>query len=281
MTNDYFYLGAAPDNPERLFVFPISTAQRHGVITGRTGGGKTGLIDDLCGQFIAAVRGFTVMDCKGDLADDVVAMLAMTPEEGWPELARDVVLVDPSDRLCTATFNPLEVPPYTTPARQRQDVRAILRRLWGIDDAQTARMVLVLRKTMQLLMFHQLTIVEAPRVLTDQTFRERLVQSCDDAQLRRFWLHEFPEGTTNQLAWTQSSLIRLESLVDDPNVCAFLGQPRSSLNFREIMDQGKICIVSLGRGKLGHESANLIAGLLLVHLQLAAESRQRLPQDQR
>jgi hypothetical protein len=280
MSKDYFYLGADPHDPEHLLLFDISERLVHMLVVGASGAGKSCLLTDLCGQDLLTGRGFTVLDAKGDLADDVLAVIATAPEETWPALARDVVIIDPSDPACTAAFNPLEVTNNELFARQTQDVMAALRRLWQIDDSQTARMVLILRRTVQLLMANRLTLIEAPRLLTDPAFRDGLIQACDDPELRRFWQMEFPGGKEG-LQWAQSSLNRLESLLDDPNVRRFLGQNRSTFNFRNVMDTAKICIVSLSRGRLGHETADVLAGLLLVHIQLAAESRQRMSQSER
>ena len=183
MTKDYFYLGADPRNPEHVLLFDISERLVHMLAVGMSGSGKSCLLTDLCGQDLLTGRGFTVLDAKGDLADDVLAVIASAPEETWPALARDVVIIDPSDPACTAAFNPLEVTNNELFARQTQDVMAALRRLWQIDDSQTARMVLILRRTVQLLMANRLTLVEAPRLLTDVAFRDGLVQACDDQQI--------------------------------------------------------------------------------------------------
>ena len=279
-TDQYFYIGCDPRDPERLLLFKISERLAHMAVVGNTGAGKSHLLIDMCGQDLFAERGFTVLDAKGDLADDVLAVIASAPEETWPRLAREVVIIDPSDPDCVSAFNPLEVSDPELLPRQTQDVMATLRRLWRIDDSQTARMVLVLRRTVQLLMAHGLTLVEAPRVLTDRSFRDGLVASCDDSELRRFWELEFPDGK-EALQWAQSSLNRLGPLLDHPSIRRFLGRPRSTFSFRDIMDSGKVCIISLSRGKLGHEVAHVMAGLLLMHIQLAAESRQRLPQNER
>jgi hypothetical protein len=276
MNNNAFYLGADPKNPRRLLWLDIHERRAHMAVVGATGTGKSHLVVDLLGQDIVAGRGCGLIDAKGDTADDVLAALAAMPEENWPALARDLVVIDPADPNCRAFFNPLEVRPYGSPSRQVTDTVSIIKKIFGVDDTQAPRLGLVLRRSLQLAMDHQLTLCDLPRILTDGEFRARLVQRSEDEALRRFWELEFPDSPSAQAAWTASSLVRLETLLDDPAIRRFLGQPRSSFDFRGMMDEGKVVIINLSKGRLGQESAYLLGGFLMVALQLAAESRQQI-----
>jgi hypothetical protein len=202
------------------------------------------------------------------------------PEADWPSLARDVVLVDPSDSMIPAHFNPLEVASYGSPSRQRADLLATFRRVFSFEDSRVTRLVLVLRRSVQLAAAHGLTIVDLPRILTDAEFRETLVQSADeDAQ--RFWRLEFPESKAAQQVWTASTLVRLEALLDDPAIKRFFGSPRSTFDFYDVANTGKIALISLSKGAIGEESSRLLGGFLMSRLQLAAEARATLPTEMR
>jgi hypothetical protein len=276
MSNDRFYLGADPNNPCRRFWLDMHERRAHVAIVGATGTGKSHLLVDLIGQDVASGRGCGLVDAKGDTADAALAAMAAMPEEKWPTLVPDLVIIDPADPNCRAFFNPLEVRPYGSPSRQCQDMVSVIKKVFGVDDTQAPRLGLVLRRSLQLAMDHQLTLCDVPRILTDGEFRGRLVQRSEDEALRRFWEFEFPDTPSAQAAWTASSLVRLETLLDDPAIRRFLGQPRSSFDFRRLMDEGKVAIISLSKGRLGQESAYLLGGFLMVALQLAAESRQEI-----
>ncbi len=276
MNDEMFYIGADPGDPRRLLWLPVSALRRHCLVTGSTGTGKSMLLVDVILQRIVAGESVVVVDPKGDLVRDALASIALMPEEDWPSLARDLVIIDPTDDVVPAAFNPFEITPYGSPSRQRGEVLATFRRVFDLDDNQVTRLVLVLRKSVQLAIEGGLTIVDLPRLLTDTDFREGLVQRSSDDDLRRFWELEFPQSKANQQQWTASTLVRLETLIDDPAVRRFFGQARSTFDFRDIMDTGKVCLISLSKGAIG-DASRLLGGFLMSRLQLAAESRAMLP----
>jgi len=279
--DDMFYVGADPRDPRSYLWLPTDAFRRHALITGPSGCGKSGLIEDAFLQRVVAGEGCLVIDPKGDTARDILAFISMLPEEEWPALARDIVLVNPADNVVPATFNPLEITTYASPSRQRADLLATLRRVFKFDDSRVSRLVLVLRRVVQLAMENELTIVDLPRLLTDSNFRDPLVQQSADTDTKRFFEDIFPQGKANQQAWTASTLVRLEALLDDPSIKRFFGSPRSTFDFYDIMNTGKMCIISLAKGEVGEESSRLLGGFLMGRLQLAAEARATLPSGAR
>lgn len=139
------YAGADPGDPHQLLWLPLSEMRRHCICTGASGAGKSMWAADQILQRIAAGDGVLVIDPKGDLVRDILGALCLMDEGEWPTLARDLVLIDPSDAIVPAAFNPLELSPYASASRQRQDVVSVMRRIFNFDDARTARLVLVLR----------------------------------------------------------------------------------------------------------------------------------------
>jgi hypothetical protein len=274
MNPQAFYLGVHPGNLRRLFWLPLRERWAHMAVWGASGSGKSNLLLDLIMQDIAAGRGCCLIDPKGDLVLDVLAAMTAVPEDAWAVLARDVVVVDPSEPDCPVAFNPLEVNSYGSPSRQRQEMVSVFRKIWHLDDAQTPRLGLVLRRAVQLAMENGLTLCDIQRILTDEVYRAGLVARSNDDSVRTFWEREFPDSPSAQMQWAASTLTRLEALLDDPNVRRMLGQPRSSFDFRKVMDEGKVLLINLAKGRLGQETASLIGGFLLAKLQMAAESRQ-------
>jgi len=280
-SEEVFYIGADPGDPRRLLWLPLSQLRRHCLVTGSTGTGKSMLLVDMILQRVVAGESCIVIDPKGDLVRDVLACIALMPKEDWPALARDLVLIDPTDTVVPAAFNPLEITPYGSPSRQRGDVLSTFRRVFEFDDSRVTRLVLVLRKSVQLAIEHNLTIVDLPRLLTDNDFRDALVRQSSDDDLRRFWELEFPNGNkANQQQWTASTLVRLETLLDDPTVKRFFGRAHSTFDFRDIMDTGKVCLISLSKGAIG-DASRLLGGFLMSRVQLAAESRAMSPAGMR
>lgn len=275
-SGDRFYIGAHPRDPQKLLWLPFSVLNAHGMIIGASGGGKSMLLLHILGQLVVSGRGCGLIDPKGDTADDLIAALSALPEESWPALARDLIIIDPADPACTARFNPLERRPYGSPTRQTSDTVSIIKKLFGVDDTQAPRLGLVLSRSLQLAASGDLPLTVVPRILTDGEYRQSLLARTDDEALHRFWEQMFPPSPSAQLGWTASTLTRLETFLDDPAIRRFLGQPRSSFDFRAAMDQGKVVIVSLSKGRLGQEAAHMLGGFLTVAIQTAAESRQEI-----
>ncbi len=271
-----FFLGVDAANP--TIHVPILESRRgvHQYVIGASSAGKSKLLLDWILQSVLAGSGCAVIDPKGDLIFDLLAALASLDEGWWPALAERVILIDPSDRATSATFNPLAVRDGTTPARQRGDLFQTFQKIWGISDTQTPRMDLVLRRTLQLLMDSGLTLVDMPRVLSDATFRDGLVQNTADPDLRNFWLRQLPSSETQRFQWLTSIVTRIEGFLDDPSLRTMFGSTRGDVDFRGAMDRGQLILVNLSSGRLGLPSAQLLGGFVATKLQLAAESRQTI-----
>ena len=154
-------------------------------------------------------------------------------------------------------------------------MHAALRRLWDLDAATGPRLDFVLRKILQLLMETGSTLGDIPRLLRDDGYRESLVSRVDDDELRHFFREQLPTGAAG-LQWTMSIQTRIGSLLDDPSVRRMLSSPRSDIDFRDAMDNGKVVLIPLSRGRISDSTASVLGGLFTVLLQLAAESRQHI-----
>jgi hypothetical protein len=273
---DVFFLGVDAADP--TVHVPILESRRgvHHYVLGSSSVGKSKLLMDWILQSALAGHGCAVIDPKGDLIFDLLAALASLDEGWWPALAERVVLIDPSDPATSATFNPLAVRDGTTPARQRADLFQTFQKIWGINDAQTPRMDLVLRRTLQLLMDSGLTLTAMPRVLGDAAYRDLLVQNTADPDLRNFWLYQLPSSEAQRFQWLTSILTRIEGFLDDPSLRTMFGSARGDIDFRAAMDRGQLILVNLSSGRLGQQSAQLLGGFVATKLQLAAESRQNI-----
>jgi len=274
--SDVFFLGANPDNPDEQMYVEQKARAVHAYVVGASGAGKSKMLLDWILQDVMAGRGCCVIDPKGDLVWDVLAAIASLDEGWWPSLASRVLLVDPSDARASVTVDPLEVRHGTSPARQRQEVFSIFRKIWGLDDARTPRMDLVLKRTLQLLIDAHLTLADIPRVLTDAAFRDRALDAAQDPGLTGFWRSEFPSSEAQRFQWVSGLLTRIEGFLDDPALRTMFGTSGGGVDFRAAMDRGQVVLVNLSKGRVGEESGHLLGGFVTAMLQLAAESRQNV-----
>lgn len=248
--------------------FGIRQADRlfHAYVIGRTGTGKTTLLETLATQDMTRGRGVAVIDPHGDLAERLVAQVPP-----WRE--RDLVYLNAPDLFQSYGYNPLR--------RVRQDriplaasgLMEAFKKLW--DDAWGPRMEHVLRNALYALIeFGEATLPDILRLLTDRSFQRGVLAQVKNDQVRAFWTKEFPQYNPR---YRQESIAPIQNKVGaflaDPRLYRMFTNPPVDLHFRQIMDEGKILIVNLAKGRLGEDSANLLGALLVTTMGLAALSR--------
>lgn len=249
-------------------VFGIKPADRrhHIYVIGKTGSGKTTLLQNLAIQDIENGNGLAVIDPHGDMAE---ALLGHVPGRRID----DVVYFDPSDLDWPIGLNLLEqVAPdkrHLVASSVVSSFKSIWRDSWG------PRLEYILHNTiLALLDYDQATLLAIPRMLSDELFRERIVRRVRDPIVRHFWTEEYaryPEGFRQEaIAPIQNKVGRFLSNAPIRNI---VGQVRSKIDLRFMMDDGRILIANLAKGKIGEDKANLLGSLLVSAFQLAALSR--------
>jgi hypothetical protein len=248
--------------------------RRHLYVLGKSGNGKSCLLQLLVKSDIENGFGCAVLDPHGDLVDDI---LRFVPKHR----VKDVVLFDPSDLLHPPSFNPLE------PAKPDQKLRVTLsfldtfRRVFGGDWSESMDHILRYAMT-ALLHLSGSSVVSLRRFLSDEEFRNDVIRRCPDEATRRFWQvefsarkQEFEQGPISQL------LNKLDELLATDMVRNVLGQPHNLFNFREFMDSRKIVLLKVSKGILGADNASLIGSLLIWKIYEAAMSRADIPVENR
>lgn len=252
-------------NDDRLF---------HLYVIGKTGTGKSTLMETLARQDIELGHGVCVIDPHGDLAERLVAHIPKERKD-------DLVYLDAADNNQPYGYNPLR--------RVRKDkvplaVSGLMEALKKLfDDAWGVRMEHVLRNTLYALIeCGDATLPDILRMLTDTSFQRSVVKKITNVQVREFWEHEFkdynPRYRQEMISPIQN---KVGAFLADPRLYRIFTNPPVDLRFRQIMDSGKILIVNLAKGRLGDDSANLLGALLVTTLNLAAFSRSELPEDER
>jgi hypothetical protein len=247
---------------------------RHVYILGQTGTGKTGSLELLTLSDIYWNQGFAVIDPHGDYAQSVLKFI---PERRLD----DVVYFNPADREFPIGFNPLEVIDPTLKGHISSEMVGVLKRLFA--DSWGPRLEYILRYTLlALLDYPNSTLLDITRMLTEKSFRQEVISHIDDPVVRNFWVNEF--SAWNDKFATEAIapvLNKVGAFTANPMVRNIIGQPKSTFNIRQIMDEGKILIVNLSRGLLGEDNAGILGAMMVTKIQLAAMSRADIPEPER
>ena len=239
---------------------------RHIYIIGQTGSGKSGLLTLFGLSDIFHNQGYCIIDPHGDLAMD---NLKFIPESR----VKDVVYFNPADTQYPMAFNPLEVDDPTRKPNISSEVIGVLKRMFG--DSWGPRLEHILRYTLLALLDRpNSTLLDISRMLTDADFRKETLNYCQDVTVLQFWKKEFGSWSDKQVTESVAPVLnKVGAFTANPIVRNIIGQPKSSFNIRQIMDEGKILVVNLSKGLIGEDNAGLLGSFLVTKVQLAAMSR--------
>ena len=243
---------------------------RHVYIIGQTGAGKSGLLELLALSDIFYNQGYAIVDPHGDFAID---NLRFIPESR----IKDVVYFNPADTAFPVAFNPLEV---TDPAKKPNicsEVIGVLKRMFG--DSWGPRLEHILRYTLLALLDRpSATLLDISRLLTDKDFRKETLDYCKDVTVLQFWKHEFGQWNEKQVNESIAPVLnKVGAFTANPIIRNIIGQPKSSFDIRQIMDEGKILVVNLSKGLIGEDNAAILGAFIVTKVQLAAMSRSDIP----
>ena len=248
--------------------------RRHVYIIGKSGVGKSTLIENMAVDDIVEGRGVIVVDPHGDLADKV---LSCVPDDR----VSDVVVFDPADRSYPIAFNLLEHVDDDFKGMVASGFVGIFKKIFG--DSWGPRLEHILRNTvLALLDFPDSTMLDIPKMLTDNRFRERVVDKVRDPVIKDFWVNEFAQYDSKFRTEAVSPILnKVGQFLASSTIRNIVGQPHSRIDIREIMDQGKIMVVNLSRGKIGEDNSALLGAMMITKIQLAAMSRADVTIDKR
>jgi hypothetical protein len=256
-----------------MFGLPRSDRGRHLYIIGQTGVGKSGLLELLTISDIYSPYGFAVIDPHGDYAINVLKRIPA-------DRAQDVIYFNPADTDFPIAFNPMEVQDPKLRTHTASELIGVLKRMfesWG------PRLEYILRfSLLALLDYPDATMLDITRILTDKKFRQEVLKYVNDPVVRNFWEIEFASWNDKFAAEAVAPVLnKVGAFTANPLVRNIIGQPKSSFNIRQIMDQRKILIVNLSRGLVGEDNAALLGALLVTKIQLGAMSRADIPASER
>jgi type IV secretory pathway TraG/TraD family ATPase VirD4 len=268
------YLGTT--NFRRNFVpFGIRQADRlsHIYLLGKTGVGKSTLIEHMARQDLAAGRGFALIDPHGDLAERM--------RDAALNSARPFTYFDAADPNQPFGYNPLRRVSHDKIPLAASGLLEALKKLW--PDAWGVRMEHVLRNSLYALLEREgSTLPDILRLYAEEGYRRGVVAGVKNPVVRRFWTDEFAAYPDRFRAEVVAPIQnKLGALLTDPRLYRALVAPEQPISFRRVMDEGGVLIVNLAKGRLGEDSASVLGGLIAATIGLAALSRADAPPETR
>jgi type IV secretory pathway TraG/TraD family ATPase VirD4 len=258
------------DNPVRL---STDALRRHLYIVGKSGTGKSVLLDNLITELIENGSGCCLIDPHGDLAETVVSRIPQ-------KRINDVIYFDPADLSYSLGYNPLSEADKDGRPLVAENVLSAFAHVWGLSPQHTPRLLHILRNALRLLLDNQETLLGLPLLLTNVRYRERLLKRCEDATVRMFWEDEFGRWNDRQRAEYLASLQnKAGALMGNPTMRNTLSH--STLDLTEVMNGGQVLVCNLSKGKLGEETSNLLGALLATGFAQAAHGRATIPEEER
>jgi len=261
---------------EKKFVFGIKRddRRRHVYVIGKSGVGKSKLLELLIRQDIASGAGLCLMDPHGDIIEDILNFI---PESR----IGDVCLVDPSDAAFPPAFNPLASGDVDFRHQLAEGLIEVMKKQFGTN--WNPRLEHIVRFTaLALLDYPQATMYGMVLMLTDHGYRQRVVGHVKDEMVKRFWAVEFTEWSQKFDADAIAPLVnKLGQFFSDPVLRAMFSQLENKIDIEQIMQKKKILLINLSRGKLGAENASFLGALFLAKIKQAGTRRARIAERDR
>ena len=239
---------------------------KHVYVIGKTGMGKSTLLENMAIQDIQNGEGLCFIDPHGSTAEKLLDFIPY-------ERINDVVYFAPFDTDHPIGFNVMEDVGYDKRHLVVSGLMGALKRIW--EDAWSARMEYILQNTLlALLEYPGSTLLDVNRMLINKSFRAAVVEKITDPIVKAFWTEEFAAFTdTYTREATPAIQNKIGQFTANPLIRNIVGQPVSSFDLRKIMDEKKIFIVNLSKGRMGETNASLLGSMLTVKIYLAAMSR--------
>jgi len=261
------YFGETDSRSKRVkFGIKSKDRTRHVYIIGKTGMGKSTLLENMAIQDLANGEGMAFIDPHGKTAE---LLLDYIP----PERIKDIIYFAPFDTEHPISFNVLEDVGFEKRHLVVAGLMSTFKKIWL--DAWSARMEYILTNTLlALIEYPGATLLGVNRMLADKEYRKRVVDNVKDASVKSFWVDEFAKYTEKFAAEATPAIQnKIGQFTSNPLIRDIVGQPKSSIDIRKIMDEKKILIINLSKGRVGEANANLLGSMLITKIYLAAMSR--------
>ncbi len=255
-------------NNKEAKIYSLSQLDRrkHIYILGKTGMGKTTLMENMILQDIYNGFGVCYIDPHGDSTEYILKRIPKHRQN-------DVVIIDPGDTDYPVGFNILQPEFNTKNYLIASGLMAVFQKIW--QGMWSSRMEYILNNTLlALLEIKNATLLDVIKMLTDDKFRNKIVENLKDPLTKNFWQKEFATFNAKYKQEAISPILnKVGQFLAVSPIRNILGQAKSTINLRKIIDEKKILLVNVSKGKLGEDNSNLFGSLLITRLQLSAMSR--------
>jgi len=261
-------------NIQKKFGIKPDDRRRHLYIVGKTGMGKTAMLQNMAVQDIQEGKGVGFVDPHGEAAEE---LLDFVPSNR----VNDVIYVNPADLDYPIAFNVMEKVDLEHRHLVAGGLMGVFKKIW--PDVWSARMEYILSNSiLALLEYPGSTLLGINRMLSDAEFRKKVVDKISDPVIKAFWVNEFARYTQRyEVEATAAIQNKVGQFISAPLIRNIIGQVGSTIDMREVMDKEKILILNLSKGKIGEDNSMLLGALLITKIQLAAMSRVDMPEEKR
>lgn len=258
----------------RRFGIKIDDRRRHMYVIGKTGMGKSTLLENMIISDIRDGHGLAVVDPHGDLVEKIIDYIPANR-------INDVVYFNPADIDFPIAFNALESVDSAHRHLVASGMIGVFKKIWA--DSWGPRLEYVLRNTiLSLLEYPGSTILGITRLLVDNKYRKKVVAKISDPILKTFWLDEYASYSSQFRTEAISPIQnKVGQFLSSSIIRNIVGQTKSSIDMREVMDSGKILLMNLAKGRIGEDNSKLLGAMMITKLQLAAMSRVDMPEEER
>src|SRR5574343_474568 len=243
-------------------------------VIGKTGVGKTAFLKNMALQDISNGQGLAIIDPHGEFVEEVLDKIPL-------HRMNDVVYFNPADMDHPISFNIMDVTDPKYKHLIASGLIGIFTKIWA--NVWSARMEYILNNCiLALLDTPGTTLLGIPRMLVDKDYRRKVISNLKDPVIKAFWVHEYE-------AWQDK--FRNEAIAPMQNkvgqflstsiIRKIVGQSTSTINIFDIMNEGKIFLVNVSKGRIGEDNSSLLGGMIITKIQLAAMERVRIPEDER
>ena len=261
-------------NSDEIFGIKRKDRRQHMYVLGKSGTGKSVLLSNLIIQNIQNGEGVCVVDPHGELVEEILHLI---PENR----TKDVIYFNPADTDFHIGFNVIQLDDPKYKHLVASGLMGIFTKIWA--NAWSSRMEYILNNSiLALLDTPGTTLLGIPRLLVDKDYRQMIIGNLKDPVVKAFWVHEYEQWReqfrNEAIAPIQNKVGQFLSTSIIRNV---VGQPKSTIDIFNIMNEGKIFLVNVSKGRIGEDNSALLGGMIITKIQLAAMERVRIPEEDR
>lgn len=248
--------------------------RRHFYVIGKTGMGKSQLLENMAIQDIQNGNGMAFIDPHGDVAE---ALLEYIPKER----IKDVIYFNPSDTDYPIAFNVMESVDADKQHLVVAGLMGVFKKIW--PDVWSARMEYILSNTLlALLDYPDATLLGVNWMFSDPEFRGKVISHIKDPVVKNFWTKEYASYNQRyEVEATAAIQNKIGQFISNPLIRNIIGQPKSTFDIRKAMDEKKIVLLNLSKGRVGEDNSRLLGAMLVTKIYLAAMSRVDTAEEER